>query len=404
MSTTPSIASLTDQAKAMDEESSRRPESVETIEKSDDLAISYYGQEIKTVDELVRHAKIDLAIWEIVETKVNNWEVAGKKSNGQDELKRWKADSLWKTGLRQITIKLKRRAPKPIQDAIKDLVANIKPLKPSKPVKRATDDTPHLMEIGIYDHHFGKLCWGEETGTNYDMEIARDEFDRAVDAMLGYSKLFPVERILFPIGNDFFHVNDWLSQTANGTRVESVDDRFSRVFRLGCAAVESAISKALKVAKTVEIKWVPGNHDRNTSWFLCEVLAAKFSQEPRVMFDSRPLERKYLKYGPTLLGWVHGDETKPQDLPGLMANEAKESWSETTYHVWHTGHFHKRKETRYTAGDTFHGVEVRIMPSLCGTDHWHYRKGFIGNARMAECWLWSLTNGPVGHFVVNSQA
>ena len=383
------------------EENQRRPESTDIVERSDDLSITYYGSEVKTVDDLIRKQEIDLRLWEIVEKRINNWEVAGKRSQGQDEQKRWKADTIWKTGLRQITIKLKRRAPKPIQDAIKDLLADVKPLKPSKPIKRELP-SPHLMEIGIYDHHFGKLCWGEESGTDYDMGIAKSVFDNAIDSMLAYTKMFPVKKIVIPIGNDFFHVNDWLSQTANGTRVESVDDRFSKVFRIGVECMQSAVQKSLKQAESVEVKWVPGNHDRNTSWFLCEVLSAKFKADTRVIFDVSPKERKYLRYGPTLLGWVHGDETKPQDLPSLMAHEAKCDWSETEYHIWHTGHFHKRKETRYTAGDTFHGVEVRVMPSLCGTDQWHYRKGFTGNARMAETWLWSRKTGPVGHFVVNS--
>ena len=128
------------------EENQRRPESTDIVERSDDLSITYYGSEVKTVDDLIRKQEIDLRLWEIVEKRINNWEVAGKRSQGQDEQKRWKADTIWKTGLRQITIKLKRRAPKPIQDAIKDLLADVKPLKPSKPIKRELP-SPHLMEI-----------------------------------------------------------------------------------------------------------------------------------------------------------------------------------------------------------------------------------------------------------------
>lgn len=383
------------------EDACRRPESCERVEKSDDLSIAYYGTEIKTIDELLKHSEVDLRLWEVVEQRINNWEVAGKKSLGQGEGKRWLGDTLWKTGLRQITVKLKRRAPKGVQEGIRDLIKDVKPLAPSKRLVKPTSQTPHMMEIGIYDHHFGKLCWGEETGTNYDLPIAEKTFRNAVDQMLARAHGFNIEKIVMPVGNDFFHVNDWMGQTANGTRVEQVDDRFSKVFRLGARCMQYAVESALKIAD-VQVEWVPGNHDRNTSWFLVEHLLAKFSQEPRVKINNDPQVRKYLRYGPTLIGYVHGDDTKPNDLPGLMANEAKDDWAQTEYHVWHIGHWHKRKEVRHTAGDTFNGVEVRIMPSLCGTDAWHYRKGFTGNARMAECHLWSKTDGPVGYFIVNA--
>lgn len=392
--------SLLQQAEDLDD-SHRKPESCERIEKSDDLSLAYYGTEILTVDELLAHAKVDLKLWEVIEQRVNNWEVTGKKSRGQDESRRWLGDELWKTGNRQITVKLKRRAPKPIQDAIKELLKDAKPLA-LKPPTKSRGGTLHMGEIGIYDHHYGKLCWGEETGNDYDLKLARSVFRNAVDDMLERMAGFNVELINIPIGNDFFHVNDWLGQTANGTRVESVDDRFEKVFRVGCEDCQYMIERAAQRAK-VRVIWVPGNHDRNTSWFLVEVLRAMFHGNRHIEFDNGPRERKYITYGPSLIGYVHGDEGKHSDLPALMATEVPDLWAASRFRAWRLGHWHKKKETRHTAGDTFNGVEIRLMPSLCGTDAWHYRKGFTGNARMAECWLWSKTDGPVGHFVVNAK-
>lgn len=385
--------------KAMEAE--RKPDACEFVDRGDDGLLTYYGTEIKTVDELITHAGIDLAIWQVIETKVNNWEVTGKRSGGQDGSKRWLPETLWKSGNRQISVKLKRLAPKPIQEGIRELLRDVKPLAVKAPPKPRHGER-HMLEIGLFDQHMGKLCWGEETGTNYDMRIAEKEFCGAIDAMLARAEGFAVEKILFPIGNDFFHVDDWLSQTANGTRVESVDDRFSKVFRIGCRSVQYAIERCLKVAP-VEVIWVPGNHDRHTSWFLVEWLAAMFARSKHVEIDNGPRERKYRLYGPSLLGYVHGDEIKMVDLPNLMATEAPDLWAKAKFRSWRLGHWHKRKEMRHTAGDTFNGVEIRIFSSLCGTDGWHYRKGFTGNARMAECHLWSKENGPVGHFVINAQ-
>lgn len=378
-----------------------KPESVEIVSKSDDCILTYYGKEIKTVDQLLQHAQIDLKIWQVVEHTINNWEVAGKRSMGQDSDKKWRPASLWKTGLRQISVKLKRLAPQPIQQGIVALMSNLKPLAPRSRPKIATDDL-HMVELGIHDHHFGKFCWGKVTGTNWDLEIADREFRSCVDEMLARSKMFNIEQFVMPVGNDFFHVNDWLSQTANGTRVESVDDRFEKVFRVGCAAMQYAVERCIQIAP-LKLIFVPGNHDRHTSWFMVEWLSAIFKNEPLVDVDSGPRSRKYFDYGPALLGYTHSDTVPSHDLPTLMATEAPEQWAKSRYRSWRVGHWHKRKETRYTAGDTFHGVEVRIFPSMCGTDQWHYDRGFVGNARMTECHIWSKQHGPVGHFVVNSK-
>ena len=111
-----------------------KPESCEIVEKADDCSLTYYGTEIKTVDELLASAGVDMQLWQVVEQSVNQWEVAGKLSHGQDESKRWKADSLWKTGLRQIRVRLRRLAPKPIQEGIRELLKNVKPIATAIPI------------------------------------------------------------------------------------------------------------------------------------------------------------------------------------------------------------------------------------------------------------------------------
>lgn len=362
------------------------------IDAGDSKYLTYHGEEIRTVEQLLAHAEIDLTIWEVAESTVNSWQVAGK----------FKAeDKLWKTGLLQIKVKLRRLAPKLVQDGIKLLLKDVKPIATAAP-KRLRKGDKQLLEIGLFDHHFGKLCWGKETGTDYDLKIAEMEFRAAIDAMLDRTVGYNVEKIVFPIGNDYFHVNDWFNQTANFTRVESTDDRFSKVFQIGCRSQQYAIERSLERAP-VELLYVPGNHDRHTSWFLTEWLAAIFRANKHVKIDNSPSHRKYMQYGVNLNGYMHGDEVKHADLPALMAQECKQMWADTIYRSWRLGHWHKRKETRYVAGDTVQGVEVKIFPSLCGTDSWHYNKGFIGNARMAECSLFDFKHGPIANFVINAQ-
>ena len=389
--------SLLDDAMASEPETR---ESCETEESGDSSVMTYYGSKIETVDQLLEHAKVDLNIWEVESATVNNWEISGKRRVAGPDGSR-ESDRLWKTGNRQIKVKLRRRAPKFIQDGLAGILANWKPRQPKPPPKRPTKNL-HLFEVGLYDHHFGKLCWGAETGTNYDMTIARDEFAAAVDGMLSHTSGYGIEKILLPIGNDLFHSNDWSSQTANGTRVDSVDTRYSKVFETVYDSVEYAIRQCLTVAP-VELIWVPGNHDRNISWTLLFAIKMAYRDFRHVSIDDGPRFRKYRSYGPCLHGYTHGDEAREKDWVNLMATEVPDLWAKAKFRSWRTGHFHKRKETRYTAGDTFNGVEVRVFPSLCGTDHWHYRQGYTGSCRMAECHIFSRDEGPVGHFLVHAK-
>lgn len=386
---------------AIQDAASRKPESCERIEKSNDCELIYYGKEIKTVEQLLADQNIDMDIWRIVSQTINGWEVTGKKSKGQDAGGKWQGETLWKTTNTQIKVKLERRAPESIQKSIQELIKNVKPIATCRPPRRAKSGR-HMAEVALYDHHFGKLCWGQETGHNYDLNIAELEFQTAVDELLAKVDGFNVERIVLPIGNDFFHSNDFHSQTANLTQVESVDDRFSKVFRIGCRASQYAIERCLAIAP-VDVIFVPGNHDRHTAWFMVEWLAALFHKNKHVSIDNGPRERKYVTYGPALIGYTHGEVIPHNNLPTLMATEQPALWASHPSRHWRLGHLHKRKEVRHTVSDMFNGVEVRIFPSLSGTDAFHYKHGYVGTPRMAEVHLWSETTGPSGYFISHAK-
>jgi hypothetical protein len=111
--------------------------------------------------------------------------------------------------------------------------------------------------------------------------------------------------------------------------------------------------------------------------------------------------RKYVSYGINLLGFTHGNEEKHGDLPTLMAQEAAGLWREDQHREWHLGHYHKKKQLTHNPQDTQGGTRVQVLPSLSGTDAWHYRKGYVKTLRAAEAYLWNYTNGYSGHFSVN---
>ena len=355
--------------------------------KDDTADIVSVSKKIRTPAQAIEAAQIDLSIWDIDRTTVNSWEAMGKTDDGLQTITLW-----------QIKIQLKRKAPEFITGALDNLFERIKSHQPAVPVsKKKPKADPHLLELSLFDAHFGKLCWFP--GSEYDTKKAEKLYLNAIDTLIKKTSNWNIEKIVLPVGQDFFHVDNWNNTTARGTVME-VDAPFQLVFEVGCMAIVHAIDRCLKVAP-VEILWVPGNHDISTSWYLLKFLAAWYRDAKNVKVDTSVLARKYLHYGTNLIGFTHGNMEAHRDLPGIMAGEKPIEWSKTTWREFHLGHYHRAKQIMFTGVDEFAGVRLRVLPSLSGTDAWHYQKGYVNNKRAAEGYLWSKEGGYAGHFSAN---
>jgi hypothetical protein len=81
----------------------------------------------------------------------------------------------------------------------------------------------------------------------------------------------------------------------------------------------------------------------------------------------------------------------------------RQAWASSHARVFNTGHWHKKKTTQFTVADVIDGVMVKTLPSLCGTDYWHYLHGFVGSPRMTECSIYSDEYGQVGYELTHSR-
>lgn len=297
------------------------------------------------------------------------------------------------------TVRFRRKAPTGISDALKGLLEDLSSQTPS-PSKHNRPKKDLLVEMGLVDVHLGKLCWGKETGTDYDLAIAERTFANAAHDLVEKLRELPIGKFLFPVGSDFFQADTWTGQTTRGTAVDTTDDRFSKTFQAGCRAVWNAIDYCREFAD-VEVKWIPGNHDQSTSFYLTQVLAARYRDDPHVVVDDSPPPRKFFQWGRCLIGLTHGDKEKHRDLPLVMSDHP--SWSQCDVREIHVGHLHTIRQTNYTVGQEFNGVVVRILPSLSGTDKWHFENAYTGNRRAAEAYVFSATDGYWGHVSANAR-
>lgn len=395
-----SVASI--RAKIKNGPTETKPDAKEKFEVTtteDCSVITSQSSTVRTLADALKTAQVDLKVWEVERHVINKWDCVGRVESKEVKHKHWKrqlaAVELW-----QVKVWLKRKVPKSIEDGVKEFIKQI-PAHKYPPIRYEHSCDPYLLEISIWDHHFGKLCWGQETGESFDLKIAEQIYSNAAHELIEKARGFAIEKIVLPIGQDFFHIDNPANTTVAGTP-QDVDGRFFKVFATGQRALINLIDVLMGIAP-VHIMWVPGNHDWNTSWFMVKVLEAHYRLIHNVTIDSSAMPRKHIEYGINLLGYTHGNEEKHSSLPVLMAGQWPQAWARTKHREWKIGHFHKVKETQFNAAETIDGVLVRTLPSLTGTDSWHYKKGYVGGMRAAQAFLYSAKKGYAGHLNANVQ-
>lgn len=253
-----------------------------------------------------------------------------------------------------------------VRETIKGLLEGIKPAKPIKSPAKQDKDLMNAICIG--DAHIGLYCWGDETGEDFDSEIAQQELCAAVDRVLG--SMPPADTCFVAQLGDFFHIDDQTNATpAHGNRLD-VDTRFPKVIRTGIATMRYAIDRALQTHRKVIVRNVAGNHDPHASVTLTEALRGYYHNEPRVDIVDTPRPFYVIRFGKNLIGMTHGHQGKPERYPGILAVDGAEWWGECEHKtVWH-GHFHQKKAFEDM------GVLVESFRTLAGPDAWAISQGY----------------------------
>lgn len=354
---------------------------------------------ITTLEQALDVANVDMTKWKVDRYTIGSWQVTLKVKTDTGKVD-GKGNVIYTDVPRTVTmykiqVWLRKLHNMEWVEAIRTLITEIPKLK--TPLKNYNNDSDYLLEIALMDVHFGMLAWGKETGTDYDIDIAEDLFLFAVQDLLSKSSGYKPKRIVFPFGNDFLHIDDPTNQTPMNKNLLDVDSRLIKIYEKAKKAVVKAINYC-RVLAPVDVIWVPGNHDPNVSYYMCDVIDHIFEQDIDVKVDKSPRWRKYYPWGKCLIGYTHGVEEPLRDLPSIMATEEPLLWGNSKYREIHIGHKHKKMEMHWTNVDTMPGTVVRMIPSLAGTDQWHYKKGYIKSYHAAESYLWDANNGVIGQF------
>lgn len=337
------------------------------------------SSKIRTVDQLLAFCRVDLNKWKVNKQSINVW---GSSKNPNFQVK----IGLTEINPKELTVEQQAEQFKKLVKKYKPDYTRINNLKKF--------ESPSMLEISLPDFHYGQLSVKEEVGNNYNTKIAEELWLNAVNYFANLAKQYKVQKILFPLGNDFFNVDNLFNTTTYGTPQDE-STTWQNTFSSGWRLVTRGIDILLNVAD-VDLIIIPGNHDTQRTYYMGEVLKAWYQNCKKISIDNKPVSRKYYQFGKNLIGMCHGRDEKIQDLPMILTLEAKDLFSRTTFWEMQIGHFHHDKRWVMDVVDN-HSVKVRIMPSIVPLSSYSKKHAYM-SVREGIGLLWDKKGGKIAEF------
>jgi hypothetical protein len=242
--------------------------------------------------------------------------------------------------------------------AMAEAMRDVKPLPPIKVPRGTLRDKLAVYPWG--DPHFGQYSWAEETGDDYDLDIAQKLHFAAVDALV--ARTLPARSALLVSVGDTTHGDDSTNQTPASKHTLDVDTRWRKVLRTTVLTFERCIQRLLEHHAEVEVAIVPGNHDPHAAAAIVTALEMLYRKNKRVTINISPSRFMYKRFGKCLIGITHGDTCRLEKLGELMACDRREDWGQTEHHHWFTGHWHHK---RFYEGPDW---TAEVLRTLAGKD------------------------------------
>jgi hypothetical protein len=288
---------------------------------------------------------------------------------------------------------IKTKSDSVAPDLIEAIKAEFKDYDGRAPVIRppAATDRDLLNVLAIADPHIGMLSWGEQTGTDYDLNIARKRvLAKSVEVIHAAPR---ARELLIANLGDWYHANDQRNVTPKSKHQLDVDGRWFKVLRTGVRLFIDIIEVGLRRHQRVEVVNIPGNHDPEAAASLALALSCFYSRNRRVSI-AFPADIFYRQFGATLLGCAHGDKAPPSRMAMAMAVDQRKAWGATAYHWFLYGHIHKDKS------DTIGDVKVESFSTIADKDS-HAFGGAWRSAQSLQLITLHKKLGPHGRVIRN---
>lgn len=261
-----------------------------------------------------------------------------------------------------------------IRELVDDAVAGLPRVAPVNAPTFTHDQLCNLYTLT--DSHVGALCWGLESGADWDLKIAERTLTGCFEHMVRSS---PPARIgiVNQLG-DFLHQDGIQAVTPTSGHLLDADGRFSKVVRVAVRILRRAVDFALEKHEKVIVIMAEGNHDISSSIWLRAMFRMLYENEPRVEVIDTPLPYYVFQHGNTMLCFHHGHLSKNSQLPILFASQFPQIWGETTKRYAHCGHRHHVEEKEHS------GITVVQHPTLAARDAYAARGGWIAERQVTS--------------------
>ena len=308
-----------------------------------------------------------------------------------DESK-WKLSSYWNKQHKDcwLVSALVSRKQSEHKDLLINVIENFKPHY--EPVKEVftTDRFSNLTAgvLSIQDLHFGKE--GNHSVT--------EDFKNAVNHLVMRAYMsHKLDEIFYVIGGDLLNMDTFEGSTTKGTPVDN-DQRAQEAYTAAFDALYWSVHFLSQFWPKVNVIYLPGNHDRLSSFHMAHALSKCFTGQENIKFDVQYAERKVVTYGSNFFAFEHGD-VNSKNTALVYATEFPVQWGETVYRTCYTGHWHRKKTMEYVTEDEVHGFSIKQIPSLSRSDYWHYHNKFTGAKRQAILEIHDVLKGKISEFV-----
>lgn len=263
----------------------------------------------------------------------------------------------------------------------------------ARPVKAPSRGPAELLNCFVLtDYHLGMLSWHEETGADWDLDIAEqlvlDWFTTAI-------KMAPkADRAVFAQLGDFLHWDGMDAVTPASKHLLDADTRFQKLVRVAIRVVRTIIDALLRKYSQVEVICAEGNHDPASSIWLREWLAVLYENEPRIRIITSPDPYYCVEHGATSLFFHHGHKRKPENIDSVFTAKFRDVFGRTKYSYAHMGHFHHIKQNETSL------MVVEQHRTLAAPDAYASRGGWI-SGRDAQVITYHSEHGEVGRVRIN---
>lgn len=279
-----------------------------------------------------------------------------------------------------------------LREVVEAIASELPRERPAKAPE--TGDADLLNCFIVTDYHLGMYSWAEETGDDWDTDIAEGLL---VDWFAAAIRSAPnADTAIFAQLGDFLHWDGMDAVTPASKHLLDADTRFQRLVRVAIRAIRRIVRMLLEKHRHVHLIMAEGNHDPASSIWLRELFAALYEDEPRVSIDKSADPYYCYEWGKTSLFFHHGHKRKPTNIDDVFVGKFRQVFGRTKYSYAHMGHMHHLQALETTL------MVVEQHRTLASPDAYASRGGWM-SGRSASVITYSREFGEVGRVVISPE-